>query len=92
MERSGFTSHGLKLGIGGWSAPAAARSGETSAALVTFFGGMWMYLALAFGVLITFNVLIVLVGSVAARHAARHAEPRAKLRPKERERILTYVR
>ena len=51
-----------------------------------------MYLAFAFGVLITFNVLIVIVGSVAARHAARHAEPRAKLRPKERERILTYGR
>jgi len=66
--------------------------GSLSAALVTFYDGMWMYLALAFGVLITFNVLIVLVGSVAARHAARHAEPRAKLRPKERERILTFVR
>jgi hypothetical protein len=51
-----------------------------------------MYLALAFGVLIAFNVFVVAVMSVVARHAARHAEPRAKLRPKERERILTYVR
>ena len=51
-----------------------------------------MYLALAFGVLIAFNVLVVVVLCVVARHAARHAEPRAELRPKERERILTYVR
>ena len=51
-----------------------------------------MYLALAFGVLITFNVLIVVVGSVAARHAARHAEPHDELHAKERERILTFVR
>ncbi len=47
-----------------------------------------MYLALAFSVLITFNVLIVVVGSV----VARHTEPRAELRARERERILTYVR
>ena len=47
-----------------------------------------MYLALAFGVLVAVNVLVVVVLSV----AARHAEPRAKLRPKERERILTCVR
>jgi hypothetical protein len=51
-----------------------------------------MYLALAFGVLIAFNVLVVVVLSVIARQAARHTEPRAKLRSKERERILTYVR
>lgn len=52
---------------------------------------MWMYFALAFGVIIAFNVLVVVVLSVVARHAARHVEPRAKLRPHERERILTYV-
>jgi hypothetical protein len=60
----------------------------TSAAFVIVHGGMWMYFALAFGVLIAFNVLVVVVLSV----VARHAEPRAKLRPDERERILTYVR
>jgi heme exporter protein D len=61
-------------------------SGETSAALVTFYGGM--YLALAFGVLIAVNVLVVLALSV----VARHAEPRDVLRTKDRERILTFVR
>ena len=47
-----------------------------------------MYLALAFGMLIAFNVLVVVVLSV----VARHAEPRDEFRTKERERILTYVR
>jgi hypothetical protein len=56
--------------------------------LVTFYDRMWMYLALAFGVLVALNVLIVVVLAV----VARHAEPRAELRAKERERILTYVR
>ena len=64
------------------------RSGEPSAAVVTFYSGMWMYLALAFGMLIAFNVLVVVVLSV----VARHAEPRDEFRTKERERILTYVR
>lgn len=67
-------------------------SGETSAALVTVYAVMWTYLALAFGVLIAFNILVVAVMSVVARQVARHAEPRAKLRPEDRERILTYVR
>ncbi len=47
-----------------------------------------MYLALAFGVLIAFNVLVVVVLSV----VAPHAEPRDEFREKERERILTNVR
>jgi hypothetical protein len=49
---------------------------------------MWMYLATAFGVLIAFNVLIVVLVSI----AARHTDPRDELRAKERDRILTYVR
>jgi hypothetical protein len=49
---------------------------------------MWIYLTLAFGVLVAFNVLVVAVLSV----VARHAEPRDELSTKERERILTYVR
>ncbi len=71
---------------------AAARSGDTSGALVTVYVGMWIYLAPAFGVLIAFSVFVAVVLSVVARHAARHAEPRTKFRAKERERILTYVR
>jgi hypothetical protein len=63
-------------------------SGETSVALVTFYGGMWMYLVLAFGLLIAVNVLVVVALSV----VARHAEPRDELRSEERERILTLVR
>jgi hypothetical protein len=59
-----------------------------SAALVTFYDRMWIYLAVALGVLIAFNVLIVVVVSV----AAGHTEPRDELRVKERERILTFVR
>ena len=47
-----------------------------------------MYFALAFGVLIAFNVLVVVVLCV----VARYVEPLAELRQKERERILTYVR
>lgn len=47
-----------------------------------------MYLALAFGVLIAVNVLVVVALSV----VARHAEPRDELRSEERERILTFVR
>jgi len=59
-----------------------------SAGLVTFCCGMWMYLALGFSVLIAFNVLIVVVGSV----VARHTEPREELDAKQRARLLTYVR
>ena len=47
-----------------------------------------MYLALGFSVLIAFNVLIVVVGCV----AARHTEPREELDAKQRARLLTYVR
>ena len=57
--------------------PLPPRSGEPSAALVTVYGEMWMYLALALGVLITFNVLIVVVLSVLARHTEPSAELRA---------------
>jgi hypothetical protein len=46
---------------------------------------MWVYVALAFGLLIAFNVLVVVVLSV----VARHADPRDELRTKERKRILT---
>ena len=49
---------------------------------------MWMYLALGFSVLIAFNVLIVVVGSVVARHIG----PREQLDAKKRARLLTYVR
>jgi hypothetical protein len=49
---------------------------------------MWMYLALGFSVLIAFNALIVVVGSV----IARHIEPREELNAKQRARLLTYVR
>jgi tellurite resistance protein len=58
-----------------------------SAGLV-MFGAMWMYFAFGFGVLIAFNVLVVAVMAV----AARHAEPRDELRPNERARLITYVR
>jgi tellurite resistance protein len=59
-----------------------------SSAAFVIFSAMWMYLAFGFGVLIAFNVLVVAVMAV----AARHAEPREELRPDERARIITYVR
>ena len=43
---------------------AAARSGDTSGALVTVYVGMWIYLAPAFGVLIAFSVFVAAVLSV----------------------------
>jgi hypothetical protein len=49
---------------------------------------MWIYLTLGFSVLIAFNVLILVIGSV----AARHIEPREELRARQRARLLTYVR
>jgi hypothetical protein len=49
---------------------------------------MWMYFALGFTVLIAFNVLIVVVGSV----VARHTEPREELDAQQRARLLTDVR
>jgi len=58
-----------------------------SAGLV-MFGVMWMYLAIGFGVLIAFNVLVVGVMAL----AARHIEPRDELRPNQRARLITYVR
>ena len=47
-----------------------------------------MYLAVGFGVLIAFKVLVVAVIAV----AARHIEPREELRPAQRARLITYVR
>ena len=52
------------------------------------FGAVWMYLAVGFGVLIAFNLLVVAVMTV----AARHIEPREELRPSQRTRLITYVR
>jgi hypothetical protein len=49
---------------------------------------MWMYFAVAFGLLVAFNVLVAVVLSV----VARHTQPRDRLRTMERERILTFVR
>jgi hypothetical protein len=52
------------------------------------FGAMWVYLAVGFGVLIAFNVVVVAVMAV----AARHVEPREELRAAQRARLITYVR
>ncbi len=49
---------------------------------------MWMYLALGLGILVTFNVLLVVVVSV----LARHAEPRDELDAELRARLLSHVR
>jgi uncharacterized protein YpmS len=49
---------------------------------------VWLYLAVGFGVLIAFNVLVVSVMAV----AARHIEPREELRSAQRARLITYVR
>ena len=64
------------------------RRTTASASLVNVRAEMWMYLALAFSVLIAFNVLIVLVGHV----VARLANPREELDATHRARILTYLR
>jgi hypothetical protein len=52
------------------------------------FGAMWLYLAVGFGVLIAFNVLVVTVMTL----AARRAQPREELRRAQRARLVTYVR
>jgi hypothetical protein len=59
-----------------------------SSAGFVMFAAMWMYLAVGFGVLIAFNVLVLAVVAV----AARHIEPREELRPAQRARLITYVR
>jgi hypothetical protein len=51
------------------------RFGPASSAGFVMFGAMWMYLAFGFGFVIAFNVLVVAVMAV----AARHTEPREKL-------------
>lgn len=52
---------------------------------------MWMYLALGGGILVAFNLLIVLVVSVLAQHAESR-EPRDELDAKPRALLLTHVR
>ena len=49
---------------------------------------MWMYLALGGGILVAFNLLIVLVVSV----LAQRAEPRDELDAEPRALLLTHVR
>jgi hypothetical protein len=66
----------------------ATDHAEASSAGFVVFGAMWMYLAVGFGVLIAFKVLVVAVIAV----AARHIEPREELRPAQRARLITYVR
>jgi hypothetical protein len=49
---------------------------------------MWIYLALGFGVLIAFNILV----AAGMTLAARYRESRGELRSAHRAHVITYVR
>jgi hypothetical protein len=68
--------------------PLTASTWPASSARFVMFGAMWLYLAVGFGVLIAFNVLVVTVMTL----AARRAQPREELRRAQRARLITYVR